>query len=110
MRSWPSTTNRMSFASRASWSASRVSSRSSSSSSASRIVTDRASVLDSDIDLLRDGVFVLVGVRIHHDLLVPVDRQDDGERRALAGLAVGLDRPAVAVDDLAAQGQPDAGA
>src|SRR4051794_37044073 len=104
MRSCPSTTNRRSLTSRAPESASWVSTRSSSSSSAIRIVI--ASPSDTyDLPLL-----IIHGpLRLEARLSDPLERQRNRKYRPLAGGAVDGHRAAVALGDLAAEREPDAG-
>src|SRR3954452_11318792 len=108
MSSSPSATKRISFARRASVMASLVNAQSSSSSSAIRIVIGVARLgMDCGRIRLTSMAVPLEMLRFRDRL---ADRQPDGERRALTGSALRVDRAAVAVDDLAAECEADTGA
>src|SRR3954470_6948444 len=114
MRSSPSTANLISFASRASLSASAASTRSSSSSSAIRIVIERFG-LGMDFRRVFGGGVLECRLGEHGPWLAwhvigVLDRQLHVERRAVPRAAMGFDRAVVAFDDLAAEREPDAGA
>src|SRR4029078_8668275 len=107
MSSSPSETNRISLARRASVMASLVNAQSSSSSSAMRIVIG-VPRLGMDGGRLRSTSITVGAEGRARDVLG--DRQLHDEGRALAGSALRVDRPPVAVDDLAAEREADPGA
>src|SRR4051794_2625966 len=107
MRSSPSTTKRMSLASRDSSIASLVISRSSWSSSAMRMVTGWPG-LDGCKWLLLRGTVRRGRGGGRRCLVGRGQGQRDLERSALAGHAVGGDGAALALGDPATEGEPDA--
>src|SRR5690349_3206428 len=111
MRSSPSTTKRMSLSTRARLRASAVRTRSSSSSSAIRIVIELRSARGLG-DCMGLVLVDRLGEQVCRRLAVRrlLDRQSNREARATAELALRGDRPVMALDDLAAQGEADAGA
>src|SRR5690242_13310178 len=107
MRSSPSTTKRRSLMRRLLLSASAVRTRSSSSSSAIRIVMERRAVGMSSMDM---GDLVLGEEELVWRtgcLLGLAHRQAHREGGPVIDLAGGGDGAVMALDDLAAQGQPD---